>query len=292
MHQVTQSEERKAAWWALGLFLILVISFSSIFVGLMGHQGGTPLLLVTGVMWSPGIAAILTCLILRRSISSLPWHWGKWRWNWNAWLLPIAYGLAIYLPVWMIGLGGSGFGNADTFSNWSHQLTGGENTNMVAVVVFGILLATVGMVSTASRALGEEIGWRGFMIWEMRKIMPFWVIGLLSGMIWAMWHWPAILFTDYNAGEGNFVLQMVVFTLAIVPQGIIYAYFAFKSNSLWPPVILHASHNLFIQQIFTPLTIKGEGSHFYIDEFGIAMPIILCFLALYFYRRAKKEGIA
>jgi membrane protease YdiL (CAAX protease family) len=54
------------------------------------------------------------------------------------------------------------------------------------------MLATIGMVGSASRALGEEIGWRGFMIWEMRKIMPFWAIGISSGLIWAVWHWPAI----------------------------------------------------------------------------------------------------
>lgn len=292
MHQSTHSQERKGAWRALGIFLSITIAFTSVFGGLMGYQGGTPSLLVTGVMWSPGIAAILTCLILKRSISSLPWRWGKWRWNWYAWLLPIAYGLVIYLPVWVFGLGGSGFGNVDTLSDWTNQVTGGDEPNSVAIVTAVIMLATIGMVSAASRALGEEIGWRGFMIWEMRKIMPFWAIGLVSGLIWAIWHWPAILFTDYNAGEGSFILQMFIFTMAIVPQGIVYAYFAFKSESLWPPVILHASHNLFIQKIYTPLTIHGEGTHIYIDEFGIVMPIVGCLLAFYFYRRARREGIS
>ena len=55
---------------------------------------------------------------------------------------------------------------------------------------------------------------------------------------------------------------------------------------------LLASHNLVIQQIFTPLTTKGEGSHFYIDEFGIMMPIFGIFLALFFYKKAVREGIA
>lgn len=169
----------------------------------MACQGGTPSLLVTGVMWSPGIAAILTCLVLRRPISSLPWRWGRWRWNWYAWLLPIAYGFVIYLPVWVFGLGGSGFGNVDTLSNWTNQVTGGDEPNIGAIVTAAFILATIGMVSATSRALGEEIGWRGFMIWEMRKVMPFWAIGLVSGLIWAIWHWPAILFTDYNAGEGT-----------------------------------------------------------------------------------------
>ena len=86
--------------------------------------------------------------------------------------------------------------------------------------------------------------------------------------------------------------MMLLFTLSIAPEGIMYAYFTFRSNSLWPAVILHASHNLFIQAIYTPITIEGEGTHYYIDEFGIMLPISSCLLAVYFYRRAKREGLA
>jgi membrane protease YdiL (CAAX protease family) len=84
---------------------------------------------------------------------------------------------------------------------------------------------------------------------------------------------------------------MVLFSLSIIPQGIIYVYFSFKYNSLWSAVIFHASRNLFIQKVFTPLTISGDATHFYIDEFGILLPIVSCALAIYFYRRAKAEGL-
>lgn len=274
------------------MFLALTLVLTSIFGGLMAYQGGTPRMLVNGVMWSPGIAAMLACVILKRPIASLPWQWGEWRWSYYAWLLPMAYGLAIYLPVWLFGWGGSSFGNSETISDWSLQLTGSAQPSAPAAAVYLVMLATIGVVMSASRALGEEIGWRGFLIWELRKLMPFWAVGLLSGLIWAIWHWPAILFTDYNAGEGSFVLQLFIFTMAIVPQGIVYAYFAFKSKSLWPAVVLHASHNLFIQQVFSPLTVRGDDTHVYIDEFGIVMPVLGCFLSLYFYYRAKVEGLA
>ncbi|MEM1197189.1 MAG: CPBP family glutamic-type intramembrane protease [Pseudomonadota bacterium] len=88
------------------------------------------------------------------------------------------------------------------------------------------------------------------------------------------------------------VAVFMIFTIVLVPKGITFAYITFKSNSLWPAAILHASHNLFIQRIFTPLTTPGEGTHLYIDEFGIMMPILGLALAIYFYRRAVKEGIA
>jgi membrane protease YdiL (CAAX protease family) len=288
----TDQEGRRAAWQAIAIFLVLTALFSAVIESLMAMQGSMNRLMGGSIMWSPGLAAILTCLILKRRISSLPWAWGEWRWNWYALTLPIAYGLAMYLPVWLFGLGGTGFPNQETLSDWTSQITGSTDVNMAAVILFVILTGTVGVIGSASRALGEEIGWRGFMIWEMRKVMPFWAIGLLSGFIWGIWHWPGILMTDYNAGEGNLVLQMLLFTVGITADGVTYAYFTFRSKSLWPAVILHASHNLFIQSIYTPLTINGEGTHYYIDEFGIMLPIVSISLAIYFYRRAKAEGIA
>ena len=266
-------------------------AFSALFISFMAMRGSMNLILVTGVMWSPGIAAIVTCLMCKRSVSSLPWRWGQWRWIWLAWALPVGYGLAIYAPVWGLGLGGSALGNPETLSDWANQLTGSSEATLFTTIAFVLILGTIGIVSTASRALGEEIGWRGFLIWEMRKVMPFWAVGLLSGLIWSVWHWPGILLADYNAGEGNFVVQMALFTLAIVPIGIIYAYLTFKSNSLWPAVVLHASHNLMIQQIYTPLTIRGANTHFYVDEFGVMLPIATVILAFYFHRRAVREGL-
>lgn len=125
----------------------------------------------------------------------------------------------------------------------------------------------------------------------LRKVVPFRAVEIMSGLTWSIWHWPGILPSDYNAGEGNLLLQMLLFAAGVAPQGIIYAYFSFKSNSLWPAVILHASHNLFIQQVFTPLTIRGSGTHFCIDEFGILLPVISSIVAIFFYRRATTEGL-
>lgn len=289
----TTPDGKSAAWRAFGLFLTLMLALSCIFYAMMISQGAMNILTVTGIMWSPGIAAILACLILKRPVASLPWGWGAWRWNGYAWLLPILYGAAMYLPVWLFGLGGSAFGDPGALREFAAIVAGPQLHPAALAVIGGIVMTgTLGMAGSMSRALGEEIGWRGFMIWEMRKLMPFWAVGLLSGLIWGMWHWPGILFTDYNAGEGNLVLQMTLFTLSIAPTGVVYAYFAFRSNSLWPAAILHASHNLFLQRIYTPLTAKGEDTHFYIDEFGILLPIVSVVLAVIFLWKAKKDGIA
>jgi uncharacterized protein len=284
--------ERRGAWRAIGLFLLITVVLSAVFESLMARMGAMTHILVTGVMWCPGVAAMLACVVLRRDVRALPWRWCPAKWIVAAWLLPLGYGLAVYLPVWLFSLGGSGFGNAGTLALWSQEVLGKGPTSLGGAMFYLLLLATLGVISAAANALGEEIGWRGFLIWEMKKVMPFWMVGLGSGLFWAVWHYPGILLTDYSAGEGSRWLQLVLFTAAIAPMGVVFAYFVFRTNSLWPAVLLHASHNCFIQRIYTPLTVKGPGTHLYIDEFGCLLPVASIVLAAYFYRRARAEGLA
>ena len=246
-------------------------------------------LYVTAVMWMPAVGALLTCRILGRPIVSLPWKWGKWRWNIHAWLLPLFAGLVAYGLVWAFGLGG--FPNPDTVSAWAERFGLAGASTSIVVIVGVFMLGTAGIIASLARALGEEIGWRGFLIWELRKLMPFWAVGVVSGVIWGLWHVPAILGTDYNAGTGSALFQVAMFLTNVITASIIFAYYTFKSRSLWPAAILHASHNLFIQAVYTPLTVFGPETHLWVDEFGIALPIVYAALAIYFIRRAKIEDL-
>ncbi len=51
------------------------------------------------------------------------------------------------------------------------------------------------------------------------------------------------------------------------------AWLVLRARSLWPAAILHASHNLFIQSIFTPLTRDTGPTKYVIDEFGVGLVI-------------------
>lgn len=254
-------------------------------------MGSMTHMLVMGVMWCPGLAAILSSLLLKGEVRSIPWQWGRTKWIVAAWILPLAYGLVVYLPIWVLALGGSRFGNPETLAQWSQELLGKGSIHLSGSLFYLFLLATLGVISSLTNALGEEIGWRGFLVWEMRKVLPFWQVGLGSGLIWALWHYPGILFANYNSGAGSRLLELALFTASIAPMGIVFAYFTFRSSSLWPAAILHASHNCFIQRVYTPLTIKGPGTHYYIDEFGCLLPVVSVILGVYFLRRAKSEGL-
>jgi hypothetical protein len=64
---------------------------------------------------------------------------------------------------------------------------------------------------------------------------------------------PILLFADYNSGTPAW-FSIPCFCALIIGLSIIMTWLRLASNSVWPCAILHASHNVFIQVFFTPLT--------------------------------------
>ena len=65
---------------AIPIFLLITLLISSVFYFLIiksGHMGGGWGAYVAGLMWSPGLGALLTCKPLRRDLDSIGWGWGK-----------------------------------------------------------------------------------------------------------------------------------------------------------------------------------------------------------------------
>jgi len=81
------------------------------------------------------------------------------------------------------------------------------------------------------------------------------------------------------------VVCHVVFYGLIISMSFTYTWLRMKSGSVWTAVLLHASHNLFIQSIFTPLTQDTGNSAYCIDEFGAVLPVAGIILAVYFWTR-------
>jgi len=66
-----------------------------------------------------------------------------------------------------------------------------------------------------------------------------------------------------------------------------------KSGGIWPPALLHASHNLFVPGIFDNLVRDTGSTLWYTKEVDAALAISCSILALYFWtRRAGIENPA
>ncbi|PYJ10880.1 MAG: CPBP family intramembrane metalloprotease domain-containing protein [Verrucomicrobia bacterium] len=275
------------AWKKIGLFYGLTMLFSGIFDGFVLHAGKMDagnLLYVTGSMWSPALAAFATKRIFGERIRDLPWKWGPIRYPWLGYLIPIAYALPVYLVVWVGGLGG--FADAEFIKQTAAQFGWSNFPPALTLTLFILLTATLGLVGKTSRALGEEIGWRGFLVPELAKVVSFPAIGIISGLMWAVYHYPVLLFADYNAGTPPWY-GLSCFTIMVVADSFILAWLTLRSGSLWPAAIFHGSHNLFIQSIFTPLTRQTGPTKYIIDEFGIGLVITVTIAAIVVWRHPR-----
>jgi uncharacterized protein len=74
----------------------------------------------------------------------------------------------------------------------------------------------------------------------------------------------------------------------VIALSFIFAWMRLKSGSLWTGAMLHASHNLFVQGIFTPLTRNAGKTAWYIDEFGAVLPAVIVVFAICFWRRRRE----
>jgi membrane protease YdiL (CAAX protease family) len=280
-------QTRARIWKKIGLYFFLTTLFSGVFDAFILHAGRMDagnLLYVTGAMWSPALAVCLTKTIFRESIRDLPWGWGKGCYTFLGYMIPLAYALPVYLFVWGTGLGE--FAPLDFVRQTAQQFGWSSFSPSLTIALFLLLTATLGLVGKVARALGEEIGWRGFLVPELAKVASFPAVATISGLMWAVYHFPILLFANYNAGAPAWY-SLTCFTLMIVADSFILAWLTLRSASLWPAAILHGSHNLFIQSILTPLTRDTGPTKFIIDEFGVGLVITISIGALIVWRERK-----
>jgi uncharacterized protein len=269
-------------------FLILTLAFSSIFYFLIiksGHLGAGRGSYVLGLMWSPAVAAMLTRKIHGQSLGTLGWRWGATRYQIMSYLIPLAYATIAYGLVWIFRLGG--FYDRQFVANMGQSFGLGALPARAAIALYFLFSATVGMVRSCSSALGEEIGWRGFLVPQLAKSHSYTVTALASGIIWSIWHYPVLIFADYNSGTPTWY-ALLCFTVMVVSISFVLAWMRLKSGSLWTAMLLHASHNLFIQGFFDPITTDTGRTKYIIGEFGAALPLVCIAFGFYFWTRRRE----
>ena len=270
---------------AVPVYLLLTLVLSSVFWFLIiksGHVGAGGGLYVAALMWCPASAALLTCKILGRDVKSLAWKWGQPRYQVMSYLIPLGYATLTYAIVWLTRLGG--FYNQQFVTAVGNRFGLGPLPGWLSIALYLFFAGTTGVIRGCATALGEEIGWRGFLVPELAKRTSFTATALISGSLWAMWHYPILIFADYNAGTPTWY-SLTCFTVMVIGLGFVFAWMRLKSGSLWTGVLLHASHNLFIQAFFDPLTADTGRTKYVIGEFGAALPLTVIVLAVYFWLR-------
>lgn len=281
---------------AIFLALTAVLTAASIAVAVsqgvdVTRLGEAPLIgqiALFGQAFYPGIAAIVARLMTAGTLRGLGWGWGATRrYLTPSYALPLAYCGVAYGIAWATGLAG-----------WDPEgLAAGLPLagvpEGVAAIGAALLALTVGMVPFLVLSLGEEIGWRGLMVPRLAEVMPLPKVALCSGLAWASFHLPLMLFVA-GAVEGVPIFYAVA-CLAVTGVALSYplAWLRLKSRSVWPAVVLHASHNAAVYLVCDPLTTDAGNAAFFAGETGAGLAVAAVSVAglLWLYdRRTGREA--
>ena len=163
-----------------------------------------------------------------------------------AWFIPLILtvaGAALYFLVfpYHIDLSGSAFG-PDALK----QLEAAGITYPVYILISVVSSVTYAPLINTFVALGEEIGWRGFLYPQLKSRFGRNKGWLLGGVIWGAWHWPLIWLIGYEYGTDYFgfpVTGMLIFLLFTIALGGIADRLYELSGSIWLPSLFHGAVN-------------------------------------------------
>lgn len=219
-------------------------------------------LVFSGCMFAPALASLLTRAITREGFGEMRLHFhfrGNLRYYLAAWFGPsvfIAVGAALYFLVFPGQFDPKATAFAAQVGVPAEQL----RNLLLAQIALGV---AAGPLINVVPALGEELGWRGYLLPRLLKVTTPAKAVLMSGVIWGIWHAPMIAM-GHNYGTGYVlwpwagIAAMTVFCVAV---GIFLAWIAEKTDSAWPCAMAHAGLNA-VAATAIYFTVAGGGNPF------------------------------
>lgn len=137
----------------------------------------------------------------------------------------------------------------------------GPSASALLGVQFLIFVA-IGPIVNIIPTMGEELGWRGYLLPKLRMFLSDRASLMITGVIWGIWHLPIIVMghnygTDYWGYPWFGILAMIVFCVML---GIIEGYITIKLESAFPAAMIHSTVNagaslpiLFAKSGYNPL---------------------------------------
>ena len=262
------------------IFFVIVILLSVIVETLICRSGPEWLYLV--LMWIPALAAaVANCISFREnrepfSVKKLFAMGGfrkcKLRYILLGCLLPLVYLLIPYMVYWRLYP-----------ENFAYH---GVRVMLVLKDILPVLV--IGTFLSLLSALGEEIGWRGFMVPALYERLGLNKTLLISSLFWCCWHLPLLIGGGYMPGTPLWY-QLPAFVLCIFPVGVMAGLLTLESGSVWPAAFLHAAHNNYDQAVFGLIT-RGDNRMYFVSETGALTILCAWALAAILYIRERKQA--
>ena len=126
-------------------------------------------------------------------------------------------------------------------------------------------------------AVGEEYGWRGFLLPRLLRKFSVLNSSIILGLIWGVWHFPAYLIGTGVPQQMNFV----VFLLWVVLGTLFMSWIYYYSRSVLTSILFHISANAAFNYLLILPEFTGSMTTFW---FFIGFLLLLMF-AVYYVRR-------
>lgn len=264
-------------------FIILAATTTAVFIWMFNnipHKRSVAMLM----MWVPGFSALLTSLITRENIKSYGWKPGKLKYLGWAYIMPFIVAITAYGFVWLTGLADF---TPDEVKNYRWARFIGFETPAPFWVGF-TAKAVLYTISVSMLTLGEEIGWSGFLIPKLlkNKSIPF--TGIIVGLVWSVWHYPAIIGGIYGFNAPLWI-ALPSFSIVLIGNSLIKTTLISKSKSLWTGVLLHSSHNIILMSMFWEMTVKTKYTSYFVSETGIIAAIAYLVIGYLFWKWMDKK---
>ena len=228
-------------------------------------------------MWAPALGRFAARRTVDRDFSStLPLaRWGATGEQVIIWPLavPLAVYGAAYATAWSVGL-----------AHWSPG--GGTWTTGPQIAVNLVVnLSILGMFGTFT-ALGEEIGWRGYLQPRLDAAGVPWSVAIVW-LCQLAYHAPLMAGAGY-ANAGDLLTSLALFAAGDLPLAFIWAHESYRARSVWPAVFFHSFHNTISQWLF-PKFFAGGDNELWLGEGGL-LPVagyVVLGAALFLWMRRR-----
>ena len=138
----------------------------------------------------------------------------------TTWRSPRSFLIALGIPFAVTGAA------AVLWSIAGHGAPGLGTVSAIEMVIFVLVI-------------GEETGWRGFLLPRLRGHLSLPAAGLVSGIVWTLWHLPLYL----QPGQG--LVAFVAFTWWVIPFAMLMAFVVERARfSVLVATVMHGAGNI------------------------------------------------
>ena len=270
-------------WRPLLVYLVVAAGTTTAIAFVTASQGWTVRspqwgLLAIVAMWAPAAGRFLACRTVDRGFTS-PLPLSRWGGTGaRVILVPLAIPMAVYGAAYAVA--------------WSAHLAywspGGGRWTAGSQIAANVVanLSILGVFGTLT-ALGEEIGWRGYLQPRLDAAGVRYSVVLVS-IAQLIYHAPLMAGAGYVAA-GGFFTSATLFAAMDLPLTFLWAFESYRARSLWPAVFFHSFHNTMSQWLFPKLFAGGE-NELWLGEGGVlpAACYVVVGIGLFVWMRRRR----